>query len=220
MTAVNTDTDARAVLRSLPSDWTVVHDGTTPGTLDVDHVVVGPGGIFLVSVRDRPGPAYALYRAVDTAACSAAADVVADMAGPYARRVRPLLCIVGDAELLEQALDVLVCSTVTLATALTSAPLVLTEEQADEAVALLVGEQSAEETAPLAPVAEPLAEPVAGSLCPMPRGASAPGSSSLTSSPSPWPPPAANVRVWSSRSPSRRPSPSRWSRTRPRRPCR
>ena len=130
---------------------------------------MGPGGIFLVAVRDRPGPAYALRRADDTVACSTAADVVAEMAGAYARRVRPVLCILGDAELLEQALDVLVCSTATLIAALTSAPVVLSGTQADEAVALLGGAPD-EKTAPVAPTVEPAVAPVPVPLGEAPRG--------------------------------------------------
>ncbi|MEO5711666.1 MAG: hypothetical protein ABIQ59_17800 [Nocardioidaceae bacterium] len=140
MTAGSGAADAGVVLRGLPSSWKVVHDGSTPGTADADHVVVGPGGIFLVSVRDRPSAEYTSSRDDDILACSSAADVVAEMSGAYARRVRPVLCILGDAEVLEQAKDVIVCSPVTLATALTSAPVVLAAAQCDEAVTLLGGE--------------------------------------------------------------------------------
>lgn len=154
MTAVSGGTNASSVLRGLSSDWTLVHDGSTPESSDADHVVVGPGGIFLVSVRDRPGPAYALSRDDDILACTRSADVVAEMSGTYTRWVRPVLCIAGDAELLDQALDVLVCSTATLSTALTSAPGVLTAQQCDEAVALLRGAPAeGETTAP--PPADP-----------------------------------------------------------------
>jgi hypothetical protein len=47
-----------AVLGELPPAWTVLHDRLLrPGRTEVnlDHVLIGPGGVFLVDAKNRAG---------------------------------------------------------------------------------------------------------------------------------------------------------------------
>ena len=45
-----------ALLTMLPPEWTVLHSRQVPGShADVDHVVVGPGGVFIVDSKDWKG---------------------------------------------------------------------------------------------------------------------------------------------------------------------
>jgi hypothetical protein len=56
----------RAGLDALPDEWTVADDVAVAGTT-VDHVVVGPNGVFTVSIDPDPSPAIlgddGIYRA-------------------------------------------------------------------------------------------------------------------------------------------------------------
>ncbi|HSM01071.1 MAG TPA: hypothetical protein VK960_01330 [Acidimicrobiia bacterium] len=59
---------ARAGLETLPREWTIV-DQVKVDELVVDHVVVGPNGVFVVSVDPDPVPAVpgedGIYRSAD-----------------------------------------------------------------------------------------------------------------------------------------------------------
>lgn len=85
---------ARALV-GLPAEWTVLHDVTWPGRrhADVDHVVVGPGGVFVIDSR-------ASRRRLGSAAtdCAAAARRLAAGARLDGRLVHPVLCV-GEGEL-------------------------------------------------------------------------------------------------------------------------
>ena len=76
---------ARALL-ALPSEWTVLDDVVWPGRkpADIDQVVVGPGGVFVV-VAGRTGRSAA-------ASCRAAAAVLARGAHLGRRTVHAVLC--------------------------------------------------------------------------------------------------------------------------------
>lgn len=93
---------ARALV-ALPTEWTVMHHVQWPGRTgaDVDHVVVGPGGVFVID----SSPA----RRAAASACAVAADVLAIGASLNRDIVHPVLCHGGNHS--EVAVrDVVVCS--------------------------------------------------------------------------------------------------------------
>jgi len=65
-TVASPEPAARAGLETLPSEWTVV-DQIRVGEATVDHIVVGPNGVFTVSIDPDPRPAVpgddGIYRA-------------------------------------------------------------------------------------------------------------------------------------------------------------
>jgi len=79
------DHTSRALL-GLPSDWTVLDDVVWPSrrSADIDQVVVGPAGVFVI-VSSRTGRSAA-------AGCRAAADVLAKGARLNRRLVHPVVC--------------------------------------------------------------------------------------------------------------------------------
>lgn len=80
---------ARALV-ALPSEWTVLHHVRWPGRSGarVDHVVVGPGGVFVIDSSPAAKAA--------ATACAAAADVLAIGASLDRAMVHPVLCHAGD----------------------------------------------------------------------------------------------------------------------------
>ena len=173
------------VLRTLPGGWTVVDDdgdAAAQRVADIPDVVVGPGGIFVVSARTWDGDVAVVDRvltldgsprAADTETCLDYAVIVAGLAGAYLDAVCPVLCVDDDPALLDWAGEVRVCSTTTLYAALTEAPVRLSPDEVVAATALLVNQpepvdEPAHESAVAAPLAVPLAGPVAGPD-PMPR---------------------------------------------------
>lgn len=51
-----------AALAGLPGEWTVFHAVPVgSGEADVDHLVVGPGGVFVVNTKRHPGASLAIY---------------------------------------------------------------------------------------------------------------------------------------------------------------
>jgi hypothetical protein len=129
-------------LKLLPRDaWTVFHDVPWPGRryANVDHVVVGPPGVFVidsknwsgsVTVRDdvlrQDGRSRERYVAAAADSALAVAELV-----PLLRPelVRPVLCFVRDEPLTGWARDVMVCSTANVAAMLLSRPAVLGAEE-------------------------------------------------------------------------------------------
>lgn len=114
------DGTARALL-GLPSEWTVLEDVAWPRrkAADVDHVVIGPGGAFVI-VSGRTGRSA-------VAACTAAADVLASGARLSRGKVHPVLCTAeppGD-----QPTGVLVCTPETIVPMLLGRPRVLERDQ-------------------------------------------------------------------------------------------
>ncbi|WP_411375153.1 nuclease-related domain-containing protein [Arthrobacter sp. MPF02] len=95
----------------VPRGWYVLHDVHWPGRpkANLDHVLVGPGGIVVVDAKNWTGEVrvssgvlwqgrYARTQAVEgaLAQCAAVASV---MAPPYRRLVRPLICMAGQPDL-------------------------------------------------------------------------------------------------------------------------
>ncbi|QWZ09275.1 hypothetical protein KRR39_05680 [Nocardioides panacis] len=169
------------VLRTLPEGWTVVDDdGTAAGqrVADIPDVVVGPGGIFVVSARTWEGEAAVadrvltvdgLPRGADTETCLDYALIVAGLAGDYLDAVCPVLCVGADPALLDWAGEVRVCSTTTLHEALAGAPVRLSPDAVAAATALLVNQPEPLDQPVEGPVAGPVVAPAAGPPVPGPR---------------------------------------------------
>ena len=131
------------VLAGLPdAQWRVLHQVRWPGRpyATVDHVVVGPGGVFVLSSECSTGAVRVSGgvlrqdgcrrdRAV-AAAADAALSVREAVGAPGDRTsVTPVLCFVRDERVLGLIDGVMVCSTHNLLTFLLSRPVVLDEEQ-------------------------------------------------------------------------------------------
>jgi hypothetical protein len=110
------------VLGSLGDEWQRFDDIHWPGQsfADVEHVLVGPPGIFVIGTRtrskrlDRGGSARhtggdAQYAVLDGLA--AAAHAVGSLLGLTHRRPIPVLCLIGAADIDTAVHSVLVCST-------------------------------------------------------------------------------------------------------------
>lgn len=123
-------------LSALGPDWTVLHDHRWPGRqlANIDHVVIGPGGIFVIDSKNWSGD----LRVVDhvlrqngrsrekaVASAADAALAVSELAGPYSHAVRPVLCFAREEEMSGWARDVMVCSALNVVHMLTSRPDVL-----------------------------------------------------------------------------------------------
>ena len=130
------------VLSQLPGEaWTVFHDLRWPGRrfANVDHVVVGPPGIFVIdsknwsgSIAVRDNVLRQNGRGRETAVSGAAEAAIA--VGQLTRavpitQVVPVLCFIRDEQLTGWSRDVVVCSTANLLTYLLSRPEVLTPDQ-------------------------------------------------------------------------------------------
>jgi hypothetical protein len=128
-------------LAELPVDlWTVIHDVRWPGRAraNIDHVVVGPSGVFVVDSKNWSG-AIAVREGVlrqngwkrDREASGAieAARVVAGLL-PEAPlgMVRPVLCFVRDEPVSDTTNGVLLCSTSNIAALLESIPPTLDDD--------------------------------------------------------------------------------------------
>lgn len=124
---------ARA-LESLPAGWVVLHDLPWPGRqrANLDHVVVGPGGVFVIDaknwtgrieVRDQVLVQNGRRRESAVSSITAAAIAVQQLVSPAP--CVGVLCFVRDEPLASSSWNVAVCSTATLVVTLTSRPPVL-----------------------------------------------------------------------------------------------
>ena len=153
---------AADVLAALPDGWTVLDDVSSRGArfTAIDHVVVGPSGIFVVDVKRWMGTVTVVdnvvrhdrqAREADTDRCSDAALAVAEVVqavDAYAEWVLPVLCLERAEPILDWAVEVRVCSTATLIEALTSLPPVLSPQLVAEAVVALGDDTGAAADAP------------------------------------------------------------------------
>jgi hypothetical protein len=109
-------------LATLPAGWVVLHDVRWPGRrfANIDHVVVGPSGIFVidsknwsgrVTLRDGVLRQNGRSREKQVAGCADAALATAELAGPYGAHVVPVLCLALDEGPAGWSRDVLVCTT-------------------------------------------------------------------------------------------------------------
>ncbi|WP_107771063.1 nuclease-related domain-containing protein [Nocardioides sediminis] len=125
---------ARA-LESLPEGWVVLHDLAWPGRprANLDHVVIGPGGVFVVDAKNWSGRVEVRdqvllqdgRRREPTVASAAEAAIAVQALLPVPNLCMGVLCFVRDEPLTGWARDVMVCSTANLVEMLTSRPRVL-----------------------------------------------------------------------------------------------
>ena len=131
---------ARA-LAALPAEqWTVFHDVHWPGRkfANVDHVVVGPAGIFVIDSKNWSGRVDVRdsvlrqngYQRETTVASAAEAAIAVSLVMPgLAQQLAvPVLCFVREDPIYGWARDVMVCSTSNIAAMLMSRPEVLDEQ--------------------------------------------------------------------------------------------
>lgn len=128
---------ARA-LADLPDGWVGLHDLAWPGRqrANLDHVVVGPGGVFVidaknwsgrVEVRDQVLRQNGRQREQSVVSAAEAAIALQGIVPPPAYCMG-VLCFVRDEPLTGWARDVMVCSTSNLTSMLLSRPSVLSAE--------------------------------------------------------------------------------------------
>ncbi len=138
------------ILAALPTtEWRVFHDVRRPGRRHavIDHVLVGPQGIFVVNTVAWTGQidvdAEALLhhgrrRDKAVAGVAAAARAVGEIVlGTDAGFVKPVLCLVRSEPVFGWAGEVLVCSTGNVASLLGARAKVLDENEARDAAVLL-----------------------------------------------------------------------------------
>lgn len=136
--------DTALALAALPSEeWTVFHDIRWPGGryVNVDHVVVGPGGVFVIDSKNWSGDIQVRRdimrqngRLRDKAlsgageAAVAIGGLVPDLDPHW---VHPVLCFARDESIMGWGRSVMVCSTSTIVPMLLTHPAVLspTERQ-------------------------------------------------------------------------------------------
>ncbi len=147
------------VLASLPPEWTTLHDLQWPGRrlANIDHVVIGPGGIFVIDSKNWSGRVELTQnvlrqngrsREQAVAGCADSALAVSELLGPFASSVAPVLCLVRDEPVSGWVRDVMICSTVTLTQMLLTRPTVLTPAQLAEVWARLQLELRSAQTGP------------------------------------------------------------------------
>jgi hypothetical protein len=133
-----------AVLASLPEGWFALHDVRWPGRprANIDHVVIGPGGIFVIDTKNWTGRITVSndvlrqngrLREQTVASAAEAGLAVASLAGPHLAHVHPVLCFVDQPQLGGWSRDVMVCSTGNLLDMLQTRPVVLTPEAVGDA---------------------------------------------------------------------------------------
>ena len=156
---------ARA-LEALPAGWVVLHDLAWPGRqrANVDHVVIGPGGVFVIDAKNwsgrievRDSVLMQSGRRREPAVVSAAEAALAmQRVVPPPALCMGVLCFVRDELLVGWARDVMVCSTSNLTTMLTSRAHVLSPEDVQGCVDALrpsLGWRSGRAAPPVVPKA-------------------------------------------------------------------
>lgn len=130
------DATARA-LAALPPAYVVLHDLRWPGRqrANIDHVVVGPTGVFVVDSKNWSGTVRVkdgvlrqngYSREQSVAGAAEAALAVARVVAPLpVSLVVPVLCLVRDEQVDGHARDVVLCSPATVVRIITERPMVL-----------------------------------------------------------------------------------------------
>ncbi len=157
------DLDAARVLGTLPFDeWRVFHHVRRPGRrmLRLDHVVVGPSGVFVIDDQPWDGD-ITIERGVlrqngrrrdrfSAAVADAALAVRALLPHIEKPAIHPVLCLNRDEPVFGWSGSVMICSTANLASFLLSRPQWHTESEAREIATTLARSLSAS-SAPRAP---------------------------------------------------------------------
>lgn len=133
-------------LTALPAErWTVMHDVRWPGrpVAIIDHVVIGPSGVFVIDSENWSGSIIVRDDAVRqegrsrpqtvVGAADAALAVATLLPAASPEVVRPVLCFVRDEQLWGLVGDVMVCSTTNVAQMILSRPKVLSDTQVQAA---------------------------------------------------------------------------------------
>jgi hypothetical protein len=132
------------VLDQLGLAWHRIDDIRWPGKpfADVDHVLVGPAGIFVIDVRPmskelldlRPETVTApgWVRPDVFAGLESAAHAIRSLIGMPHRHAVPVLCLVGESEINRRIDSVIVCSIDHVVATLYCMPPVLNERQVQE----------------------------------------------------------------------------------------
>jgi len=151
-------------LAALPElDWRVFHDVHWPGRryANIDHVVVGPGGVFVIDSKAWDGDIEVAAgvlrhngrrRERHVREASDATEAVADLVPELdPTTVKPVLCFDRDKPVFGWSREVMVCSTVNVATLLTSRPRILDNATLRETAETLAQSLRAA-TDPIAPI--------------------------------------------------------------------
>lgn len=169
--------DTGVILDGLRDEgWVTYHDVRWPGRVraNLDHVIVGPGGIFVIDSKNwsgrievRENTFWCHGRRQDktvAAAGDAALAVAGIVSAPAAGTVRSALCFVRDEPVAGWCYDVMVCSTVNLREMLVTRPVVLTPDQVRlAAIELDLGFRAAAQTRAVhSPVSRAPRPPVVG----------------------------------------------------------
>src|SRR4051794_28705394 len=130
-----------AVLDGLPPAWRVLHDLAWPGPIELpDHLVVGPGGVFVVASMPMPsGPGPDTRTAADpwVATCLDASSAVVEVVAAYGAPVSGVVCVDSDRHVAEALRGVMLCTTGNLSQVLRSCPPVLGPTQVTGVLAAL-----------------------------------------------------------------------------------
>jgi len=171
------------ILTRLSADWIAFHDVRWPGRrlANVDHVLIGPGGIFVIDSKNWSGRVtahgghlrqngYSRERAVAGAADAALA--VGELAGPYCAWVRPVLCFVGRDGLSGWCREVMICTTSNVVEMVTTCPVVFSPDHVRDAAMRLDLALRSAATAPPRAQSQPIpsARPVHRPVKPRPVG--------------------------------------------------
>jgi hypothetical protein len=150
--STKSDASSAQVLASLPStEWRVFHDVRWPTRryANIDHVVVGPNGVFVIETKEWSGSIDVKSGALRQDGKRRSRTVIAAAAAGMAvsellpsldiKAVKPVLCFVRGEPVFGWSGDVMICSTENVLMFLTSGPRVLDEAKVtDVAVALSI----------------------------------------------------------------------------------
>ena len=149
------------VLAGLQPGWISLHDYRWPGRrlANIDHIVVGPGGIFVIDSKNWTGDVRidgqtlrqnGRSREKNVAGVADAALAVSELIAAHAHLVRGVMCFVGDRPLSGWVRDVMVCSSANLAEMLRTREPVLDDQQVNEIATWLDAELRSASDAPAA----------------------------------------------------------------------
>ena len=137
-----------SALSRLGPEWTAWHDLRWPGRryANIDHVAVGPGGIFVIDSKNWSGDISVrggvlrqngYRREREVAGCADSALAVGELIPGYLDRVRPVMCFTNGQQIDGWARDVMLCSSANISTMLSTRPPILNAGEVAEAVVLL-----------------------------------------------------------------------------------
>jgi hypothetical protein len=142
-----------AALEALPLDkWRVLHDVPWPGRprATLDHVVIGPAGVFVIDSRNWPGTVEvrdgvprqgrSSRRAVVTGAVESG-RAVAGVLRTASCPVQPVICLVRDDGIADTSNGVVICSTANVVDVLLARRTLLADVQVQRVARDLSGER-------------------------------------------------------------------------------